>query len=112
MLIKPKYMVIPGDQNEGRSHIIKTDNNSFERVEQFRYLGTIVPNQKSIQEEIKSRLKSGNSCNRSVLNLLSSTTLIINQQMYYIKNFTLKHLKSFRHVSILISSSGSYVLPC
>jgi len=29
---KTKYMVIPRDQNAGRSHNIKNDNNSFERV--------------------------------------------------------------------------------
>jgi len=32
--------------------------------------------------------------------------------MYLYKHFTLKHLKSLRHVSILRSSSGSYVVPC
>jgi len=30
-------------------------------VEGFKYLGTILTNQNSIQEEIKSRLKSGNA---------------------------------------------------
>jgi hypothetical protein len=29
-----------GDQNAGRSYIIKIDNGSFEKVEEFRYLGT------------------------------------------------------------------------
>jgi hypothetical protein len=29
-------------------------------VEEFKYLGTILPGQNSVQEEIKSRLKSGN----------------------------------------------------
>ena len=38
---KTKYMVKSRDQNAGRSHNIKTDNNSFERVEQFKYLGNI-----------------------------------------------------------------------
>jgi len=33
-----KYMVISGDQNAGRNRNIKTDNSSFEKVEQFRYL--------------------------------------------------------------------------
>ena len=30
-----KYMVMTRDQNSGRSHYIKTDNISFERVEEF-----------------------------------------------------------------------------
>jgi len=37
---KTKYMVISRDQNAGRSHNIKTENSTFERVEEFRYLGT------------------------------------------------------------------------
>jgi hypothetical protein len=35
-----KYMVMSGDQNAGGSHIIKINNNPFERVEQLKYLGT------------------------------------------------------------------------
>jgi len=38
-------------------------------------LGTTLTNQNSIQEEIKSRLKSGNACYYSVQNLLSSRLL-------------------------------------
>jgi len=44
-------------------------------VEEFKYLGTTLTNQNSIQEEIKSRLKSGNACYHSVQNLLSSSLL-------------------------------------
>jgi len=44
-------------------------------VEEFKYLGTTLTNQNSIQEEIKSRLKSGNACSHSVQNLLSSSLL-------------------------------------
>jgi len=40
---------------------MKTDS-SFERVEDFKYLGTTLRNPNSVQEEIKSRLKSGNAC--------------------------------------------------
>ena len=35
-------------------------------MEEFNYLGTILTNQNSVQEEIKSRLKSGNACYHSV----------------------------------------------
>jgi hypothetical protein len=35
---------------------INIDNKSIERVEQFKYLGTNLMNQNSIQEEIKNRL--------------------------------------------------------
>jgi len=54
---------------------MKIDNSSFERVEEFRYLGTTLTNQNSIQEEIKSTLNSGNACYHSVQNLLSSSLL-------------------------------------
>jgi len=54
---------------------MKIDNSSFERLEEFKYLGTTLTNQNSIQEEIKSRLKSGNACYHSVQNLLSSSLL-------------------------------------
>jgi len=55
-----------------RSHNIKIDNSSFERVEQFRYFRTNLMNQNSIQEDSKIRSKSGNSCYHWVQNLLSS----------------------------------------
>ena len=58
---KTKYMIMSRDQNTGRSHRIKIDNSSFERMEEFKYLGTTLANQNSIQKEIKSRLKSGNA---------------------------------------------------
>jgi len=73
---KTKYMVMSRDQNAGRSHNIKIDNSFFERVEEFRYLGTTLMNQNSNQEEIKSRLKSENACYHSVQNLLSSSLLL------------------------------------
>ena len=63
------------DQNAGRNHNVRIDNNNFERVEEFKYLGTTLTNQNSIREEIKSRLRSGNACYHSVQNLLSSRLL-------------------------------------
>jgi hypothetical protein len=69
-----KYLVVSRDQNAGRSHSIKIDN-SFEVVEQFKYMETTLTQQNYIQEEIKSRLKSGNACYHKVQNLLSSSLL-------------------------------------
>ena len=40
------------DQNAGRSHSMKAENSSFESVEEFKYLGTTLTNQNSIQKEI------------------------------------------------------------
>jgi hypothetical protein len=54
---------------------MKSDNRSFEGVEEFKHLGTVQTNQSSIQEEIKSRLKSEHVSYHSVQNLLSSTLL-------------------------------------
>ena len=48
---------------------------TFNRVEEFKYLGTTLTNQNSIAEEIKSGLKSGNACYHSMQNLLSSRLL-------------------------------------
>ena len=61
--------------NAGRNHNVRIDNSTFERVEDFKYLGTTLTNQNSILEEIKSRLRSGNACYHSVQNLLPSWLL-------------------------------------
>jgi hypothetical protein len=74
-------MVMSRDQNAGQNRNIKIDNKSFERVEHFKYLGTTVTNRKSIQVEIKSRLKSGNACYHSVQDLLSSSLLSKNTKI-------------------------------
>ena len=63
---KTKYITVSRDQNTVRIHSMKTDNSSIERVEEFKYLGTVLTNQNSIQEEIKSRLKLGNAYYYSV----------------------------------------------
>ena len=76
---KTKNMVISRDRNGRRSHSMKTtDNSSFERVEELKYLGKTLTNQNSIQEETKRRLKSGNACYHSAQNLLSSRLLSYN----------------------------------
>jgi hypothetical protein len=71
--VKTKYMVMSRDQNVGRSHDVEIDNSCCERVEQFRYLGTTLTNQNSIQEENKCRLKSQNAFYNSVQNTNDKT---------------------------------------
>ena len=68
-------MVMSRDQNAGRNQSVRINNSTFERVEEFKYLGTILKHQNSIPEEIKRRLRSGNACYHSVQNLLSSRLL-------------------------------------
>ena len=84
---KTKYMVMSRNQNAGLSHRMKIDNSSFERVEEFKYLVTTLTNQNSIQEEIKSKLNSGNACYLSVRNLLSSSLLFKNVKIFAIQKF-------------------------
>jgi hypothetical protein len=59
---------------------VTIDNSCFESVEQFKYLGTTLTNQNSIQEENKCRLKSQNACYHSVQNTVYKTA--------YLKVFT------------------------
>ena len=66
-------MVMSRLKTAGLSHTMKVDNSSIENVEEFKYLGTTLTNQNSIQEEIKSRLKLGNACYHSAQNLSSSS---------------------------------------
>ena len=66
---KTKYMVMSRDLNAGQNHSVRFDNSTFERVDEFKYLGTTLTNKNSIAEEIKSRLGSGNACYHSVQNL-------------------------------------------
>ena len=46
---KTKYMVMSRDRNAGRGHSVKIDNMSIERMEEFKYLGTPLTDQNSIQ---------------------------------------------------------------
>jgi hypothetical protein len=78
---KTKYMVMSRDQYAGRSHSMKIGNGFFERVEKFKYLGTTLKNQNSVQEEIKSGLNSGNACYHSVHTFLSSSLQSKNLKM-------------------------------
>jgi len=47
---KTKYMVMSRDQNAGRNHSVRINNSTFERVEEFKYLGTTLTHRNSIPE--------------------------------------------------------------
>ena len=77
---------------------MKVDNSSIERVDEFKYLGTTLTNQNSIQEEINSRLKLGNACYHSVQNLFSSSLLSKNLKIKiytYLLTYSLHGAESF-----------------
>ena len=75
---KTKCMVMSQDCYAGQIHNIKIDNSSLKGWKSSKYFGTPVTYQNSVQEEIKSIVKSGNACCRLVQNLpniLSSSAL-------------------------------------
>ena len=59
---------------------IKICSNSYEKVKNFKCLGSLLANQNYIQEEIKCKLKAGNSC-YSVKTHLSSRILSRNLEI-------------------------------
>ena len=63
---KTKYRVISWDQDAEQNHNIKKGNKLFQKVDQFKYLGTTLTNQNSIHEETKM---SGKACFHSLQNL-------------------------------------------
>jgi hypothetical protein len=69
MDVDPQFISSSSVIHAGQNYNIQIGSKSFETVEQFRYLVTTQTNQNSIPEEIKNRLKLGNSCYHSVQNL-------------------------------------------
>jgi hypothetical protein len=69
---KTKYMIMSRHPNSGQNQNIRIANESFEKVAEFKCLGTTLRHQNDIHDEIKSRLNSGNACSHSVQNLLFS----------------------------------------
>jgi len=47
-------MIMSRDQNAGRIHIIKFDNSSFERVEEFKYLGTTLTDKTLFRKKLRA----------------------------------------------------------
>jgi hypothetical protein len=70
-------------QNAIKNKDIQIGNSFCETVEQSKYLGTVLMDRNSIQEEINRRLELRNSCYHSVLNLVSSRLLTENTIKIY-----------------------------
>jgi hypothetical protein len=86
--VKPEntgYVLMSRSQKTGHKHSINIVNKSFEDVANFKYLGTTLTDQNCMDEEINSRLNSGNACYHSVQNLLSSCLLSRNVRLKYTK---------------------------
>jgi hypothetical protein len=86
---KTNYMIMSCHPNSGQNPNIRTDNEYFENVAKFKYLGTTLTNQNDIHDEIKSRLNSGNACYHSVQNLLSSRLISRNLKIKIYKTVIL-----------------------
>jgi hypothetical protein len=67
-----KYISMSRRQSAEQSHNMKTDNGSFENVAKLKCSRTPLTNQTCINEEIESRLNSGNACCPEDQNVLSS----------------------------------------
>jgi hypothetical protein len=86
---KTKYMLLPCHQNSGQNYDIKTANQPFENVAQFKYLGMTVTCQNLIQEEIRKRLNFSNACYHSIYKVLSSCLLSKNDKIRIYKTLIL-----------------------
>ena len=71
-------MAMAREKVDGKFNVMKTDNKTFEMVEQSSYLETNLTNEHPIHEEIKSRFKSRKACCYSEKNILSYSLLFNN----------------------------------
>ena len=70
-----KYILISLSQNAERSDYVKIDDNSFERVDDFKCLGATLKNSNSIERETKNRWSSVNAYQPPVQNFMYSRLL-------------------------------------
>ena len=71
-----------------KEHVM-AGSNYCEKNKNFKYVGSLMRNRNSVQEEIKCRLKAGNSCHYSVQTLLFSQLLSKNLKIKIYKTIIL-----------------------
>jgi hypothetical protein len=76
---------------------IRIGINSYEKVKTHKYLRSLETNQNTIHEEVKFRLKAGNSCCSSVQTLLSSRILSKNLKIKIKQNYCQLCYKDVKH---------------
>ena len=86
---KTKYMKVGCHRNMLTNKHITVHSNTYEKVKNFKYLGSLLTNQKYIHEKIKCILKAGNSRYYSVQTLLSSRFLSKNLEIRIYKTIIL-----------------------
>ena len=102
---KTKYMVMSRERNAGWGHIVKTDNSSIERVEEFKYLGTKLTDQNSIQEEI-------NPLNPELIPICYLLALLAHHFLHVsrirVKSLTIRLLMSYVYGAPILDVSRSH----
>jgi len=71
---KTEYMFLSRRELSFCQFII-VDNYQFKRVEQFKYLGSILIKKNNVANEVAARIQAGNRCNYGLTKVLSSRTV-------------------------------------
>ena len=87
--VKTKYMAVGRIRGMMADEHISIGSNSHEKMKTFKYFASLLTNQNSIQEEIKCRVKAGNSCYYSVQTLFSFRLLSKNLKIKIYKTIIL-----------------------
>jgi hypothetical protein len=73
---KTEYMVVQRHEQIGcRNEVLEVENYKFKRVQQFKYLGTLITQQNEIGTEIKARIQAANKCYFGLTKLLKSRVI-------------------------------------
>jgi len=73
---KTEYMAVQRHEQIGcRNEVLEVENYKFKRVQQFKYLGTLITQQNEIGTEIKARIQAANKCYFGLTKLLKSRVI-------------------------------------